>query len=134
MNTYALLQRYREKLGYPAEQTIDLLTRFIDSLDAHVEFKRFLREETGVDLDPDEQSFTYKGKPFAVFAYQDGFEDIGDAAERIDVDSEVLALEAFSSLLSSTDYALFVIVQFNPSASSSRELLRYDRGMSGQQW
>lgn len=134
MNTYTLIQRYRDKLGYPADQTIEMLARFIDGLEIQKEFKRFLREETGVDLDPDDESFIYNGKPFSVFAFREGHDDVHEAAERIDVDSEVLALEAFSRLLSASGYERFVIVQFNPPSSSSRELLRYDRTTSGRQW
>ncbi len=134
MNTYALIQRYRQELGYPADQTIEIVATFVDRLELQQEFKRFLRAETGVDLDPDEDSFSYNGKLFAVFAFHAGLDETAGPAERIDVDTEVLALEAFSTLLSSTEYGRFVIVQFNPDGSSSRELLRYDRGTSGQQW
>lgn len=134
MDTYALIQRYREQLGFPAEEAIELVAKFVDRLEMRAEFKRFLLEETGVDLDPDERLLTYKGKQFAVFAYHESFDDTGKAAERVDVDTEVLALEAFSTLLSSTDFRLFIIVQFNQANSSSRELLRYDRGSSGRQW
>lgn len=80
------------------------------------------------------QQYTYTGKQFAVFAFHENLDETGAAAERIDVDTEVLALEAFSALLGSTDFGLFIIVQFNPLNSSSRELLRYDRGTSGRQW
>lgn len=134
MNTYILIQRYREVLGYPADQALELMAGFLDSLELQGEFKRYLRDETGVDLDLDDESTEYMGKPFAILAFHEGSDESSDPAERIDVDSEVLALEAFSTLLSRTDYALFIILQFNSSASTSRELLRYDRGASGQQW
>lgn len=133
MDAQSLILRYRERLAWSAEEALTTLERFIDKNDLLEPLKKFLVEETGLALSPDDDHFGYRGKPFAVF----GFSREGDASapqERIDTDSEVLALEAFSRLLGRPDLEHFSVVQFRAGTDASRELLRYDRRTSDREW
>lgn len=134
MNAQTLIARYREKLAWPSDEALEYVAGFIDELDLVDDLIRFLRAETGVDVAPDDGSIVSHGKPFAVIAFgqKGGKADV--PAARIDTDSEVLALQAFSQMLERVDLEEFVIVQFSRDESTSRELLRYDRKTAVETW
>lgn len=110
-----------------------MLTQFIEREQLLDEFKTFLEQETGIVIDQDSDAVPYRGQSFAVLAFRSDSDD-GAPDERIDVDSEVLALEAFSELLNRPDLERFSVVQFRGGADDQRELLRYDRRTSDQAW
>ena len=133
MDAQSLLLRYRERLAWSADETLTVLETFVDANDLVEPLKEFLVDETGVALTPDDDLFGYRGKPFAVFAFGPK-SDRRSPDERIDTESEVLALEAFSKLLGRPDLQHFVVIQFRARTDSSRELLRYDRRTSDSEW
>lgn len=110
-----------------------MLTKFVDDRGLLAELREYLLSETGLSLGDDEDPMGYQGHPFCVLAFGPGSRDL-QPAERIDTESEVLALEAFSELLSRSDLERFVIIQFRSADGDSRELLRYDRRTSVQDW
>lgn len=133
MDAQSLIAKYRERLAWSSDETLSLLEKFVDANDLIEPLRDFLVGETGVALTPDDDPFSYQGKPFSVFAFGPG-SDRRAPDERIDTESEVLALEAFSELLGRPNLEHFVVVQFRAGTDSSRELLRYDRRTSETAW
>lgn len=135
MTAEQLTRWYAEQLGWTDAQLVERLLRFIEHNDQTDALRAFLQAETGLDVETAEAARHYRGQPFAVFAYGPDYGLVPDAAfERIDVDTEILAMAAFSRLLDRPDLERFVVVQFNPEEASHRELMAYDRQTSSQSW
>lgn len=133
MDAESLVLRYQERLAWSSDEARSILAKFIDDRELLDGLKEFLVDETGLDLADGGDGIGYRGHPFCVLAYG-GDSGTNRPEERIDTESEVLALEAFSELLSRPDLDRFVVIQFRSNAGDSRELLHYDRRASVQEW
>lgn len=134
MKAQDVILAYKQTLEWSEEEAIDRVYAFLDAQNLMQGLRRYLRDETGVDPFSEHGRIPYMGKEYAVLAFSESRTALEDAAERVDTDTEVFALEAFAELLGRTDLEEFVIVQFSPNPAHSRELLRYDRRTSVGKW